>query len=65
MPFAELDNLVRVNRLKPEPTSQAELDGLIGSGSRRLQDARNANLRIESRFDLAYNAAHALARLSL
>lgn len=31
----------------------------------RLDDAGNAALSLESRFDLAYNAAHALALLAL
>lgn len=35
------------------------------SGKRRLHDARNPALNLESRFDLAYNAAHALALAAL
>ena len=35
------------------------------SGKRRLQDAENLTLNLESRFDLAYNAAHALALAAL
>ena len=35
------------------------------SGKARLIDARNASLSIESRFDLAYNAAHALSLAAL
>ena len=35
------------------------------SGEARLSDAANAALAIESRFDLAYNAAHALALAAL
>ena len=33
------------------------------SGTRRLDDAGREELSLESRFDLAYNAAHALAAL--
>ncbi len=33
----------------------------IRSGMRRLDDAARQELSLESRFDLAYNAAHALA----
>jgi hypothetical protein len=33
----------------------------LRSGQRRLQDAGNGALSLDSRFDLAYNAAHALA----
>lgn len=35
------------------------------TGTARLADARNATLAIESRFDLAYNAAHALCLAAL
>ena len=58
---AQLDNLVRVGRLKAEPAAESELQGLIRSGNRRLDDAAREDLSLESRFDLAYNAAHALA----
>jgi hypothetical protein len=61
----ELDNLVRIGRLKPEPPAQIELDGLLRSGSRRLVDAERTELSLESRFDLAYNAALALALAAL
>jgi len=65
MTSAELDNLVRIGKLKREPAPQAEIDGLIRSGEARLLDAANSSLSIESRFDLAYNAAHALALAAL
>ena len=39
--------------------------GLLHSGRVRLADARLAGLSPESRFDLAYNAAHALALAAL
>jgi len=61
----ELDNLVRIGQLKPEPPARAELEGLLRSGSRRLADAERTDLSLESRFDLAYNAAHALALAAL
>lgn len=65
MPPDQLDNLVRIGKLKTEPPSQTELDGLIRSGTVRLRDAENTTLSLESRFDLAYNAAHALALAAL
>ncbi len=65
MPSSPLDNLVRVGRLKREPPAQAEFDGLVRSGLLRLHDAENAALSLESRFDLAYNAAHALSLAAL
>lgn len=46
--------------LKAEPPDTSEISGLLRTGSARLADARNTSLAIESRFDLAYNAAHAL-----
>ena len=61
----ELDNLVRIGKLQPEPFAAAEYAGLLGSGSRRLVDSGNEALSYESRFDLAYNAAHALALAAL
>lgn len=60
-----LNNLVRIGKLKPEPPSRSEYDGLLLSGQRRLSDAENETLNLESRFDLAYNAAHALALAAL
>ncbi len=65
MPLANLDNLVKIGQLKREPHARAELDGLMRGGSRRLVDAANGTLSIESRFDLAYNAAHAFALAAL
>jgi hypothetical protein len=52
--------------LNQEPPDQAEFDGLVRSGRVvRLKDAQNARNAIESRFDLAYNAAHALCLAAL
>ena len=42
-----------------------QLDGLLASGEKRLNDARRRELSIESQFDLAYNAAHSLALAAL
>jgi hypothetical protein len=61
MGLPELDNLVRIHRLKAEVVSRIEFEGLVRSGLARLRDAQNSTLSPESRFDLAYNAAHALA----
>lgn len=61
----KLDNLVKIGQLKAEPGSQSEFDGLLHSAKARLTDARNETLSIESRFDLAYNASHALALAAL
>lgn len=63
--ITELENLVRIGKLKKEPGAQSEIAGLILSGTARLRDANNAVLSFESRFDLAYNAAHALSLAAL
>src|SRR2546428_9411630 len=65
MTSRELDNLVKIGQLKREPPAAGELEGLQRSGEARLCDAANADLSLESRFDLAYNAAHALALAAL
>lgn len=64
MPHDQLDNLVKVGQLKAEPASETEVDGLISARLARLRDAGNETLSIESRFDLAYNASHALSLAS-
>ena len=51
--------------LKAEPPDAKEFTGLKRSGHARLQDALNSSLALESRFDLAYNAAHALCLAAL
>lgn len=57
----ELDSLVRIGQLKTEQPAKSELEGLLRSGQSRLADAERSDLSLESRFDLGYNAAHALA----
>src|SRR5216684_3189625 len=61
----ELDNLVRINRLKAEPGTRSEFAGMVNSACRRLVDAENESLDPDSRFDLAYGAAHRLALAAL
>ena len=51
--------------LKAEPRDPAEFKGLVASGDVRLRDAQNTKLALDSRFDLAYNAAHALCLAAL
>ena len=61
-----LDNLSGPGKaLKAEAPDAAELAGLVRTGIARLTDARNTALALESRFDLAYNAAHALCLAAL
>ncbi|MDD5176835.1 MAG: hypothetical protein PHQ05_10475, partial [Sterolibacterium sp.] len=51
--------------LKAELPDAKEFAGLHRSGLTRLKDATNATLSLEGRFDLAYNAAHALCLAAL
>lgn len=60
-----LDNLLRTGGLKAEPPDRKECEGLLRSAIDRLQDAHTPSLSFASRFDLAYNAAHALALTAL
>jgi hypothetical protein len=61
-----LDNLAGPGKpLAAEAPDPVETAGLIRSGRARLADAANAALSLESRFDLAYNAAHAFCLAAL
>ncbi len=51
--------------LRAEPPDSKEFAGLQRMGLARLQDAQKTGLAIESQFDLAYNAAHALCLAAL
>jgi hypothetical protein len=61
----ELDNLVAIRQLKVEPTSEAEVATLLQRASTLLSDAGNTALAPVSRFNLAYDAAFALATAAL
>lgn len=65
MAHEKLDNLVKIGQLKVEDATPEEIAGLVRSGTARLKDSKNDSLSIESRFDLAYNAAHALSLAAL
>ena len=63
---ATLENLSGPGKpLKAEAPDANEIAGLLRTGIARLRDAQNASLALESRFDLAYNAAHALCLAAL
>jgi hypothetical protein len=65
MPSA-LENLCAPNRpLKAEVSDAREFAGLVRAAESRLNDAKNRALALESRFDLAYNAAHGLCLAAL
>ena len=64
--ISPFENLTGFNKpLKAEPPDAKEYAGLIRSGLARLKDADNSALSLESRFDLAYNAAHAFCLAAL
>lgn len=61
-----LDNLSGAGKaLAKEPPDAKEFAGLKSSGLKRLQDAGRVENSLEGRFDLAYNAAHALCLAAL
>jgi hypothetical protein len=62
---SNLENLAKIGQLKAEPPAQSEIDGLVASGRKRLKDAKNPANALESRFDLAYSAAHAFSLAAL
>ena len=65
MPSA-FENLCGAGKpLKAEPPDANEFAGLKRSGLARLKDAGTTTLSLEGRFDLAYNAAHALCFAAL
>lgn len=61
-----LENLATATGpLRAEPADAHEFDGLKQRGRARLKDAANATLALESRFDLAYGAAHSMGLAAL
>ena len=64
--ISELENLCGPNKpLSREAPDAKEIEGLVQSGRSRLTDSKNEALSLESRFDLAYNASHALSLAAL
>ena len=61
MTLENLDNLVKIRKLKAEPPDQNEFDAMVNSAKRRLQDSKVESLSEDGQFSLAYGAAHALA----
>jgi len=61
-----LENLCGPSKpLAAEAPDAREFAGLMRSGQARLADAQLAQLSLESRFDLVYNAAHAMCLAAL
>jgi hypothetical protein len=65
MSSENLANLVKIGRLKSEPPAQKEFDGLLRAARIGLTDAQKLALALESRFSLAYDAAHSMALAAL
>ncbi len=64
--LSALDNLTGPDKaLRKEPPDAKEFSGLKRSALARLRDARKQDNSLESRFDLGYNAAHALCLAAL
>src|SRR4051812_14533194 len=64
-PNKKPERLSTTGILKVEPAVPDEIDGLVRSATARLIDAQKTSNSPESRFDLAYNAAHAFALAAL
>jgi hypothetical protein len=60
-----LEKLASTGLLKHEAPGREEIVGLLYTAAVRLEDARKTTNAPESRFDLAYNAAHAFALAAL
>lgn len=65
MTSPELANLTKIGKLAVERPTPGEVENLQRSGEARLEDATRPDLSLDGRFDLAYNAAHALALAAL
>ena len=65
MKIAELENLVKIKKLKLEPADQNEFDGMLAAAKTKLSDVAIPGLSTDSCFSLAYGAAHALSLAAL
>ncbi|HVS32988.1 MAG TPA: hypothetical protein VMS98_16200 [Thermoanaerobaculia bacterium] len=65
MPSPELDRLVTTGVLAHEVPIRSEFEGLIREAGVTLADAQNQTVSLESRFRLAYSAAHSIALAAL
>jgi len=57
--------LERLKDVTAEPADAKEFERLTTAAITRLRDARNTQLALESRFDLAYHGAHAYCLAAL
>ncbi len=51
-----LENLVKINKLKPQPANKDEIAKLLSAAERNIQDAHVAGISTATRFDVAYKA---------
>ena len=65
MGAAALDNLVKIGQLKPEPSSEAEIGGMLKMARSHLADAQVKGVSLNGRFTGAYEASHAAALAAL
>ena len=65
MNHQELDNLVKINKLKKELPDQKEFSGMVTAATTKLKDVNIAELSVDSQFTLAYGAAHTLSLAAL
>lgn len=61
----ELDNLVKINKLKTESADAKEFLGMLRAGGIKLKDSQIVGLSEDSQFSLAYGAAHAFSLAAL
>ena len=61
----ELENLVRIEKLKREAPRRVEFEGMVRAARASLVDAQHEELDTDSQFTLAYGAAHRLASAAL
>ena len=62
---AELDNLLAMGELQPQPPRKNEIDGILQRAAELLEGAQYPSNPLSVRFSLAYSAAHALANGAL
>jgi len=65
MPNENLENLVKIGKLKVDPSTDDEVMGLIQRGLVKMEDYKHPDLSIDTRFDIVYGAAHALCLAAL
>lgn len=60
-----LQDWVNLNKLKPEPSSPAEIRDLLALVARNLKDCQASGVSIDQRFKTAYEAALVAAKTAL